>query len=133
MLRHLGHPPEHGLVRQGECDPNDSVFVVLLAEDVGQLRSWNVGSVWLTLGGAQGAVNRYRTEGHAAHPAWKYAIVMEYQTGQLAPSGERHGDEVSYVPENPPPATDDGRIAELELELNKLRAQLGQQQTVGAK
>lgn len=127
MLRDLNQRREDGTphLRKAENDPSDSVFVVLLAEEVGSgVRSWNIGSIFCTLGEAQGAANRYAMEGHRAHHGWNYAVVMEYQTGQLAPKGERHGDE--YRPPAPEKVADADRIAELELEIQRLKAAQGQ-------
>lgn len=131
MLRDLGTKREDGTphLRLGENDPSDSMFIVLLAEVVGDARSWQVGSVWCTLGEAQGAARRYAEEGHRAHHGWDYAMVMEYQTGQLAPKGERHGDE--FRPPKPEVVTLADRLAELELENQKLKAQLGTQVVAG--
>lgn len=127
MLRDLNQP---GSTRQGDSDPNDSVFVVLLAEEVntyegGAVVSWNVGSVWLTEGAAMGAARRYQTEGHVAHHGWQFIRVMEYQQGQLAPKAERHGDDMPFQPVGPIGPTDGDRIAELELEIARLRAKTG--------
>lgn len=126
MLRDLGTLRNDGTpyLRKAENDPSDSVFLVLLAEIVGEARSWQVGSAWLTLGEAQGAANRYAIEGHRAHHGWDYAVVMEYQTGQLAPQAQRHGDE--YRPPAPVVVAQADHVAALELEVQRLRAQLGQ-------
>ena len=138
MLRDLGKSREDGtpFTRKGENDPADSVFVVLFGEDVPRedgstSRSWNVASVWLTLGEAQGAARRYQTEGHRAQHGWQVVMVMEYQTGQLAPHAERHGDELTFQPAGAIGPTEMDRIQELEFALMQLRAKLGQQQVVG--
>lgn len=134
MLRDLGQLREDQTphARQAENDPTDSVFVVLLAEEVGDgVRSWNIGSIFCTLGEAQGAVRRYAEEGHRAHHGWNFAVIQEYQTGQLAPKSERHGAE--HRP--PAPAVvaaadaSAAKIAELELEVQRLKAAQGQQTT----
>lgn len=130
MLRDLERMREDGTpsTRKAENDPSDSVFVVLLAEVVNDARSWQVGSIFLTLGEAQGAANRYAAEGHRAHHGWDYAAVMEYQTGQLAPKSERHGEE--YRPPAPERVEQADLIEDMRLEINRLKAQLGQQTTV---
>ncbi len=129
MLCDLGLNREDGtpFLRKAENDPTDSIFIVLLAEEVNDARNWNVGSIWCTLGEAQGAARRYAEEGHRAHHGWNFAVVMEYQTGQLAPKSERHGDE--FRPPKPEKVELADRLAELELENNRLRAQLGKQTT----
>lgn len=134
MLRELGRSRDDGTPhpRKAENDPADSVFVVLLADEIGGARTWNVGSVWLTLGEAQGAANRYQVEGHRAHHGWQFISVMEYQTGQLAPKAERHGEELPFRPQGAIGPTSDDKIAELEMEITRLRAASGQSQTVGA-
>lgn len=125
MLRDLG------TTRRAENEPTDSVFVVLLVEELptgagNAIKSYNVGSVWLTQGEAIGAARRYQNEGHRAHHGWQSILVMEYQTGQLAPKGERHGEELQFQPVGAIGPTDADRIAELELEIAKLRAKHGQ-------
>lgn len=129
MLRDLGQQREDGTphLRKAENDPSDSVFVVLLAEEVGGVRSWNVGSIFCTLGEAQGAANRYAEEGHRGHHGWNFAVVMEYQTGQLAPKSERHGDE--YRPPAPEKVEAADLIEDMRLEITRLKAQLGKQTT----
>jgi hypothetical protein len=138
MLRDLGRVLDNGARsrRDGERDPSDSVFVVVLAEEVntgdgGAVVSWNVGSVWLTHGEAMGAAKRYQTEGHKAHHGWQFIRVIEYQTGQLAPQAERHGDDMPFAPEGAIGPTTDDKIAELELEIARLRGAAGQSMTVG--
>lgn len=130
MLRDLGRKREDGtnFPRTGDCDPTDSVFLVLLWDEENDHPVPYVASAWLSLGEAQGAAHRYVNEGHKAHHGWLYATVMEYQTGQLAPKSERHGD--PYFP--PKPAAEetvDDRISALELELVRLKAAQGQKVT----
>ncbi len=133
MLRDLERTAADGPptpMRKGEIDPADSVFVVLLHEDRGDHACLQVGAVCLSLGEAQGMANRFATEGHKAHHGWQYAIVQEYETGQPSPRSARHGGE--YYRPKPVVVDPQTRMEELELELQKLRAQMGQQTTVGA-
>ena len=131
MLRDLGQMRGDGTpsTRAGESDPSDSIFLVEFCEEIDGRKSWLTGSAWLTVGEAQGAANRYVAEGHKAHHGWTALRVMEYQTGQLAPKSERHGDE--YYPPRPAVIDEAEEEASLELRLTQLRAKRGQSQSVG--
>lgn len=126
MLRDLNQTRPDGSLstRKGENDPSDSMFVVLLGEEINGARSWNIGSIWCTEGEAVGAKRRYLEEGHKAHHGWDICVVMEYQTGQLAPHSQRHGGEGR--PPRPEPPTAQTRLEELELEMARLKVELGQ-------
>lgn len=124
MLRDLG---KAGAVRQGEIDPNDSVFLVLLWFERDERTHYEVGYCALGLGEAQAAAERFAREGSAIHGhEFNFATVVEYQTGQLAPKGERHGQ--PYVRESVQPPSEADEIARMRLEINQLRARLGQSQ-----
>lgn len=127
MLRDL-HAGTGSPRRVAEVDPNDSVFLVLLWFDQGERKHYEVTSLFLGLGEAQAAAERYGREGsRTLGHTFDYATVLEIQTGQLAPKMERHGNPYPRVSEEPPNPQDEK--AALLLEINKLRAQLGQSQT----
>lgn len=125
MLRDLGSA---GSTRQDEIDPNDSVFLVLLWFDRDDRKHFEVGSVFLGKGEAAAAAERYAKEGsRVLGHEFDYATVLEMQTGQLAPKGERHGEPYRRVSEEP--MTLDDEKAAMQIEINRLRALLGQTQT----
>lgn len=129
MLRDLGRTDVIPS-RQGEIDPADSVFVVLLWFDKDERKHFEIGSIFLGRGEAQASAERYATEGSAVlGHEFDYATVVEIQTGQRAPKMQRHGDPYKRISQAPEPEDEDTQVRALQNEVNRLRALLGERQT----
>lgn len=114
-----------GRPRKGEIDPEDSVFtVVIFPLDVEGVESRPyLASIWLGLGEAKAAAERYSTQGHPHFDkGFQCVKVLEMATGRLLPDGDTHDFYRGYVPPAVPVIEDalSARIRELEAKIAHL-------------
>jgi len=135
MLRQLGSTNERGdpSLRKADVDPFDSIFVVEIfgrgptqaADDEASMPV--IHSIWCNLSEARVAAERALTQD------WPFTAlrsrVMEYQTNVFRPHMERHGSDYQLPVVV---STEVEKMAQLTLEINRLRAQLGQMEIAGA-
>ena len=133
MLRHLNSTNERGdrSRRTGDVDPFDSIFVVEVFGRVNGDDSVDesmplIHSIWCNVSEARVAAERALTQDWPVVP--RLARVMEYATNVFQPSVERHAEQ---RPNDPPPDTKEEEIKRLQIEINRLRAGLGQAQASG--